>query len=98
MDIYIKEMRSKPLRLWKDIMVILFNNVTFHLKNRLDRMRLVYCTEYRKSFFLGGMGGGDAHWKGGAYYKFWALGGALIRSGALIGSRALIRAFTVGQF
>ena len=31
----------------------------------------------------------------GAYYKFWALGGALIRSGALIWSWALIRAFTL---
>ena len=33
--------------------------------------------------------------EGGAYYKFWALGGALIRSGALFWSWTLIRAFTV---
>ena len=30
MDISIKEMRSKPVRLWKDIMFILFNTVTFY--------------------------------------------------------------------
>ena len=31
--------------------------------------------------FLGEEGG--AYLKGGTYYKFWALGGALIRSGCL---------------
>ena len=30
MDISIKEMRSKPVRLWKEIMFILFNTVTFY--------------------------------------------------------------------
>ena len=35
---------------------------------------------------------------GGAYYKFWSLGGALIRSGVLIWSWGLIRAFTVLVF
>ena len=38
-------------------MFIIFNNVTFHLKNRMDRIRLVpYCTEYRNTFFLEGEG------------------------------------------
>ena len=41
MDISIKQMRSKPVRLWKDIMFILFNNVTFHKKNRINRTRLL---------------------------------------------------------
>ena len=35
--------------------------------------------------------------KGDAYYKFWALVGALIQSGVFIWSWALIRAFTVFQ-
>ena len=48
-------------------MFILFSNVTFHEMNRLDRIRLVYCTEYQRSFFLGGRG---AYWKEGAYYEF----------------------------
>ena len=39
--------------------------------------------------------GGGAYLKGGAYYKFWALRGALTRSGALSWSWALIRAFTL---
>ena len=51
-------------------------------------MRLMYRTEYR-TFFRGRGRGGGAYWKGGAYSKFQALGGALI------GSWALIRAFTV---
>ena len=34
-------------------MFILFNNVTFDKKNRIDRIRLVYRTENRNSFFLG---------------------------------------------
>ena len=50
-------------------------------------MRLMYRTEYRT--FFRGRGRGGAYWKGGAYSKFQALGGALI------GSWALIRAFTV---
>ena len=35
------------------------------------------------------LGGGGAYSKGGAYFKFWPIGGALIREGALI------RRFTV---
>ena len=45
MDISIKEMGSKPVRLSKDIR---------------DRKRLVYRTEYRNSFFSRGRGGGAA--------------------------------------
>ena len=49
----------------------------FIKKNVSHRIRLVYRTEYRNSFFLGG-GGKGRLFEGGAYYKFWALGGALI--------------------
>ena len=54
------------------------------------------CISYRvpKHIFSGGWGRGT-YLRGGAYYKFWTLGGALIRRGALIWSWALIRAFTV---
>ena len=57
--------------------------------NRIDRIRFVYGTEYRNSFFLRGGEGGGGVFEGDAYYKFWALVGVPIRSGALI------RAFTV---
>ena len=40
--------------------------VTFHLKSRIDCIRLVYRTEYRNSFFLRG-GGKGAYLKGDAY-------------------------------
>ena len=79
MDLSIKEMRSKPVRLWKDIMFILQCHIL--LKEPYRPYRLVYRTEYRNSYFLGG--GRGAYLKGGAYYKFWALGGVLIRSGRL---------------
>ena len=87
-----RKWEANPCDFERTFLFILFNNVTFHWKNRIDRIRHVYRTEYRNSFFLGGGAGGG--W-GRAYYKFWALGGALIRSGALIWSWALIRAFTL---
>ena len=49
-------------------MFILFNKDTFHEKIRVDRIRSVYRTEYRNSFFLRGFvaGGGGGGWGKGA--------------------------------
>ena len=38
-------------------MFILFNSVTFHQKNHIERICLVYRTEYGNSLFLGGRKG-----------------------------------------
>ena len=95
MGISIKEMRSKPVWLWKDSTVYTIQQCHISLKEpyRPYTSRILY--RIQNSFFLGEEGG--AYLKGGAYYKFRALGGALIRSGALIWSWALIRAFTVSS-
>ena len=94
MDISVKEMKSKLVRLWKDIMFI---QCRISLKGpyRPYTSRISY--RVPKHIFFSGERG--AYLKGGgAYYKFWALGGALNRNGALIWSWALIRAYTVIKF
>ena len=89
MDFSIKEMRSKSVRLWKDITVCC--HISLKEPYRPYTSRISYGVP--KLIFSRRRGG--AYLKGGAYYKFWALGGALIRSGAVVWSWALIRAFTV---
>ena len=59
-------------------MFILFNNVTFYSKNRIDRIRLVYRTEFRNSFFLGG--GRERLFEGGRLLHILSLLGALIQT------------------
>ena len=82
-----RKWEANPCDFERTFLFIPFNNVTFHWKNRIDRIRHVYRTVVPKLIF--------SRRRGRAYYKFWALGGALIRSGALIWSWALIRAFTL---
>ena len=78
-------MRSKPVRLWKNIMFILFNDVTFHYKNHIDRIRLVYRTEYQNSFFLGGEGGRGHLFEVGRLLQMLSLrSGANLKRGAYL--------------
>ena len=63
-----------------DNKVIMF--VTFHLKSRIDCIRLVYRTEYRNSFFSQGRGKGR-FFEGGRLLKILSLmRGAYLKLGA----------------
>ena len=41
------------------------------------------------------MGGRGAYWRGGAYFKFWPIGGALIRRGRLFEGGAYSKIYSI---
>ena len=64
MDISIEEMRREPVRLLRTVILHYYECHTY----QKYRIRLVYRTEDRTSFFLGE--GGRRLFEGGAYSKF----------------------------
>ena len=82
MDISIKEMRSKPVWLWKDIIFILFNNqISLKELYRPYTSRIYVPPSTETRFFLGK--GGGALFEGGRLLQILTLGkGANLKLGA----------------